>query len=85
MPIITEHLTYVFGEKTNLQITALNDVSTKIEEYNAEIERQKDAIAKGGYVTLDDDITLDASLAVSNDVILDSEFYTSRIIDKMYC
>ena len=32
MPIITDHLTYVYGEKTNLQITALNDVSTKIEE-----------------------------------------------------
>lgn len=32
MPIITDHLTYVYGEKTNLQITALNDVSTKIED-----------------------------------------------------
>lgn len=32
MPIITDHLTYVYGEKTNLQITALNDISTKIED-----------------------------------------------------
>lgn len=32
MPIITDHLTYVYGEKTNLQITALNSVSTKIDD-----------------------------------------------------
>ena len=32
MPIITDHLTYVYGSKTNLQKNALNDVSVKIDD-----------------------------------------------------
>lgn len=32
MPIITDHLTYVYGSKTTLQKTALNDVSVKIDD-----------------------------------------------------
>ncbi len=32
MPIITDRLTYVYGEKTNLQITALNEVSVKLDD-----------------------------------------------------
>ncbi|MBO4346848.1 MAG: energy-coupling factor transporter ATPase [Lachnospiraceae bacterium] len=32
MPIITDHLTYVYGSKTILQKTALNDVSVKIDD-----------------------------------------------------
>lgn len=32
MPIITDRLTYVYGEKTNLKITALNEVSIKIDD-----------------------------------------------------
>ena len=32
MPIITDHLTYVYGSKTTLQKTAINDVSVKIDD-----------------------------------------------------
>lgn len=32
MPIITDRLTYVYGEKTNLQITALNEVTVKLDD-----------------------------------------------------
>jgi len=32
MPIIADHLTYVYGAKTNLQTIALNDVSVKIDD-----------------------------------------------------
>ena len=32
MPIITDHLTYVYGSKTTLQKTAINDISVKIDD-----------------------------------------------------
>ena len=32
MPIVTDHLTLVYGEKTNLKTIALNDVSVKIDD-----------------------------------------------------
>ena len=32
MPIITDHLTYVYGSKTTLQKTAINDISLKIDD-----------------------------------------------------
>ena len=32
MPIIADHLTYVYGAKSNLSVTAVNDLSVKIED-----------------------------------------------------
>ena len=32
MPIIADHLTYVYGAKTSLQTTAIDDISVKIDD-----------------------------------------------------
>ena len=32
MPIIADHLTYVYGAKTALQTTAIDDISVKIDD-----------------------------------------------------